>query len=145
MEKRGLKKICLLVDSASTHKSPQVEEILMVYGIYLFCLIPNSTNVLQIVDLCIQAVFKAMTRHDRIDLVKVAFDEYRLALATASLLGSQTPPVFVMPAFQVHDSVLRATKFVSRHNSSAERMDGVRRMWLRLGFFVDPSTGGYKP
>jgi len=104
----------------------------------------ESTSVLQIVDLCVQAAYKAHARHLRIERAYMAMQQYKIALGSAVMLGLNTAPQFNMPVSTQLDAITLASEFIQEHNKSSTKKGGVARVWRNLGYFPN-EDGGFDP
>ena len=132
----------LVWDNCKSHLVPSVLSVYAEWGIKVFQLSENMTDIEQPVDLVVCGPMKALTRTARANQLYDYFQRFRANCAVANASGcprpKYLPPTPTMPSFISLMSGIFAERF-----STEEFKDGVRRTFQAVGLALYNSEGHY--
>ena len=122
----------LVWDNCGPHGTVAVKECAEEWGISLLPLPPNMTDVLQVMDLVVNAPVKSALRRDRTHNLFNQFQAWKITRLRAQLEKKPLPP-FQPPKPKVHDGVLSLLKMNEATFAQDNFQKAMRKCFIDVG------------
>ena len=124
--------LLLWMDNCGPHKTTEVSDLFTKHKIDISLLPPNMTDVLQVLDLCVNGPLKRHTRTLRANRIVDYFKKFKLTFDTQAKRTGELP-VFKPPKPQMLQSIQDLIDLLDNEFSMLTFKDGVKRCFQKVG------------